>query len=342
MIEFKTYLEVIYTKSVLDEIKDKLETDGYATISIDNNGNIISGYHDRDYTRAISSHNKRGTVGINTRSKTLKIPMIGNKIKPLYFKLINFLKQNNIIDNSWKYVNMENISTYVGSKFTDFEREININDIEQYAPNMNNIILYHGTSEKDWEEVKNKGALLPLFIGSKTAGFESRAKSDYNKNHIYLASSEEKAWEYATARSRSVNRITNPESWKYMQHQSPCDWAIKPVVLEVQIPDMLKLKTDDDAIIDRMQIVSRKIWEKKPLEEKQKIIKILQKLGKLKNDDQSIAYMLWRETRKGYAEIMAKFKPSLLKAWYAGLTRTKQVAYSGHIPTKFIKEIKIC
>jgi hypothetical protein len=278
----------------------------------------------------------------NKKTVHLRDDPVGEKGRPAAQKLVKFLLANSVIDNSWK-ITASDIGEHLRGGWKTFAPSVagktpeELVAQEPFTRAVSELYLYHGTSEKDWEKVQRFGALVPLFTGSaQTYGFESRTKHRGNVGHIYLTGTQKAAWEYAKTRSADINRKENPEKWKTAQYRSACERDIKPILLGVQIPDVSKLRADDDEVNRLLRKAGDRIWEKKSPEEREAIKK------EVGQKDDSIARMVWRETDKGWKQILAKLPMRAYKAWFSTLQQQDQVAYKGIIPIKFISHIPIC
>lgn len=349
MSSFKLWLEVKSSFGIIQQIKEKLEKDKYATIWLDGNGNVQIDYPEQgDLSRPKFRKIYRTKMSIQPEDKIVHFEIIGDKINAGHKKLLKFLMDSNIIDDTWKVQNGKSVSEYIGYDFTKFyDKDIptkpsDVSNLDVLSPNIDNIVLYHGTSEYDWDKIQKKGVLYPLFIGSNQEyGSESRFKHEYNKDLLYLATNIQEAWNYAKARARNINKKINGKDWEYQYGNSPQNWSIRPVLLRVNVPDVSKLRSDDDVANDRMREIGRKLWDKKSPEEQKRIMKELSTKVGFSVNDPSSGQMLWRDTDQGFIEIIKKLKPNIYKTWLSSMLRKNQVAYKGFIPIKFIKEIPV-
>jgi hypothetical protein len=344
---FKQFLEVKYKPDTVQQIRDEFDKQKFSVVWLDINGNIRVGWPERDDTsRSQFSRSQNNRVSLDPEKKKLTIQMIGDKIKPGHKKIIEFLKRNGIIDDMWEVKGGNDIGEYIGgtySHFTDPDLPKNVSDLQRsdvLSPIINNITLYHGTTDIGWDKIKKAGALYPLFMGSnKEFGFESRFKHKYNKDHLYLATNPDKAWDYAKTMASDFNRKRHKEEWQYAQHSEAERWPIRPILLQIKIPDISKLRADDDVANERMRKIAEKLWDQKNPEEKQQIMANLSKKVGWEVKDPSSAKMLWRDTDEAFPIILSKLNPKIYKAWLSSMLRTDQVAYKGFIPLKFIKEV---
>ena len=349
-MNFRLWLEAKYAPDLVAEIKKKLVDDKYTSIWMDDRGNVKSGWPNRPDNMSFSKYRKSldNKVGISADNKTIDFEMVGDKMKPATKKLVKFLMDNGIIDDTWKTKGGREISEYLGYDYTYFpdehgpQKPSDVGRMGTFSAAIQDITLYHGTSDYDWKTIQQKGGLMPLFVGTGEYGFDSRAKHEYNKDLIYLATTRDKAWDYAKTRAQSMNRKYAPQEWKFSQYSGANSWAIKPVLLRVKVPDVSKLRSDDDAVNERMRKIAYRQWKKKSPEEQDRIAKELSKqLGYEIGDDPSTRAFAWRETDEGFAELLALVNPRMYRAWMASIMRYDQVAYKGIIPLSHVEEIPI-
>jgi len=365
------YLELKSSPEVLQQIRADLSKEGFVSIGVDDVGNIsLNDPRFQNHGKPLRFNRRMDRIFLND-NKTISIDTIGSTIKPAVQKLIKFLLQNNIIDNTWSFNDNRGIGEFIGYKFTHFPDELadkspeEVTSIEPFSRAISKLILFHGTSQKDWEKIQKFGALTPLFIGSsQVKGFESRAKHWGNKKLLYLATDRKDAWEYAKTRASGVmldiekqleRRIKIAEDqgdWEKSakltrelqqigssRHDSACHRPVKPVLLRVRIPDLSKLRADDDVVNSNMRKIGRWLWNRKSQDEKKEAIARMDK--QVGFETASMANHIWSNT-EGYEQIISKLPSRIYKAWYASIIRSQQVAYQGSIPIRFIEEIPIC
>lgn len=349
-MDFRLWLEVKHTAETLQQIKDELESQKYSTIWLDTEGNVRAGYPEKPDNVSYSKFRKiyNNKVSINPDEKQIQFQMVGDKTNTAIKKLVQFLADNGIIDNTWKVRGGKEVSEYLGSKYTHFpdpdmpKTVADVRQLDTVSAAMNQITLYHGTSEDDWQKIQKAGALYPLFMGSnKEYGFESRFKHSLNKDLLYLATNADKAWNYAKTRAQGASRKLHKSAWQSQQYAGPEYWPVRPVLLRVTVPDMTKLRSDDDIANARMRNIAEKLWNEKSPEEQKEIMKALSLKAGFEVKDPSMGRMLWRDTDEGFSQILAKLNPKIYKAWLASMLRESQVAYKGYIPLRFIKEIPV-
>jgi hypothetical protein len=253
MLNFKLWLEVKYTSDTLQQIRDKVKANEISHVWLDAEGNVRLGYSDRgggrgrppEHSYAKYIRSMKNDITMYPSEKKISLEMMGDKIKPAHKKLIDFLIKNGIIDDTWKFKGGDEIGRYVGydwQTFTDPDLPTTVGAAKKtklFSPAIENIILYHGTTNYGWDKIQKDGALYPLFTGSNTIyGSESRGKHPLNKDHIYLATNQDKGWHYAKQMAESLTRKLKTEA--------------KPVLLQVKVPDVTKLRSDDDIINSRM------------------------------------------------------------------------------------------
>lgn len=348
-MQFKLWLEVKYTSDTLKQIQDSIAKDKFVTLWLDMQGNIRIGWPEREESSLAQFYRSiDNRTSVSPESKRIVFKMIGDKVKPAHKKIIKFLLDNNIIDNSWTVQGGSEIGEYIGhtySHFSDPDLPRTVADVQKagiLTPAIKDITLYHGTTSYGWEKIKKAGALYPLFVGTnKTYGPESRAKHKYNKDFLYLATNPDKAWDYAKTMAGAFNRKYHKKEWDYVQHSGAERWTIKPVLLQVKVPDITKLRADDDVANARMRDIAEKLWKQKTPEDQKRIMGELSRKQGFEIKDPSIGRMLWRDTDEGFEQILARINPKIYNAWMASMLRTDQVAYKGFIPLKYIKEIPI-
>ena len=290
-----------------------------------------------DYVKPIKG--KRLTsVTLHPAGKEIRVDStdgtIGNKVQPITQQLLKFLEGEKLIDKTWNVLTND-YSKYVGNDFKTFQskyKDFNFltDPRNRISDNMKDIVLYHGTSDQDWEKIQKQG-LFPLLQGpNKEGGFESRHKHEGNENVLYLTGDLHKAQDYAKARVSSL-QLKAKKAGQFITRE--------PVILEVKIPDPRKLVADDDIVNGVAREQSRKLWDKKPEEEKKRLMAELTKKMGWEIKDDSTATIVWRETDEGFNEIMNTIPKQIYKAWKASLKRTNQVGYKGKIPPSYITKL---
>ena len=275
-------------------------------------------------------------------------------LTPATQKILKKLKDEGIIDNTWEIESGR--SYHVKPEKTEFDFFLNPKNTLTQAFN-GKLTMYHGTSSEDYDKIKTKG-LVPLYHGSNVQpGFESRFKHEKNTKVLYLTSDISAAEQYAITRCDSLGREYKKKGASVIPglssfegfHVKMDDGKYKniyPVVLSVTIPDIKNLVADDDYINDFARKIADEIWEKKPEEEKTRII---DKLKKERTDltpdwkgwrDPTHQVMLWRETEEGFSEILSKMPKSRYSEWLKSLVEKSQLGYRGVIPPKFIQILK--
>ena len=357
LLEFKLWVEATIDPKQIKDIKASLEKDGYADVTMTANGEVLGPTDGLDwYRNKASDFDRRRSLNMTALQgdgyKKISVHTYGGLVKPQSKELMQALRDSGVIDDTWEFnPRFTQPGEYIGSTYQKFQGGMHgenptvggvlKNPAMSKDVSSENLILWHGTSEKDWEQIQKDGALHPLFQGSNQQyGFESRAKHEHNKDHLYLASNENIAWDYAKQRARDQNRKADPDGWQYNQHHGADRWPIKPVLLKVKIPEVANLRADDDAVNDILRNVGDKIWAAKSQQEREELARYLEKKTGYDLKDPSIAKMIWREDDDtGWPEIQAKIPARAYKAWLASIYRKGHVAYKGSIPLSNIQEV---
>lgn len=311
------------------EFDAKLKEDGMIYLFVDSQNHVR--------IDDMQKGKRRATITLYPKGKELKLRegTVGDKIQPATQQLLQFLRKEKIIDDSWK-VRGDEYSKYVGYDFKTFPSKYSkdfdflTDQRNRLTDGIKDIRLYHGTSSQDWEKIQKVG-LFPLNKGTnKEGGFESRHKHEGNENVLYLTGSLKAAQQYAQTRCSSLENKAK-KAGKYIK--------LEPIVLEVRIPDARKLVADDDIVNGVAREQARKLWDKKSDAEKADLKAKLTESAGFEVRDDSTAQMLWRETDAGFNEIMKTIPKMIYKAWLASLKRQNQVGYRGRIPASFITKL---
>lgn len=354
---FDIVQEGTITPEDIEDIRSELDSKGYASVIMTHSGEIFGPNIGTDWhLNKASWRDKKNSINIilskQKDGNIIKLRTYGHLLTPSGLDALKTLKDSGIIDDTWKIdPNFVQPKEYIDDKYTSFQgglhgqnptvgsminRPVFSKDISS-----NDLVLWHGTSSKDWEQIQRDGKLVPLFHGNNQQyGYQSRVKHKYNADHLYLATNEDIAWEFAKDRSRDQNRLSDKESWKYIQHDGPSKWPIKPVLLKVKVPNIANLRSDDDPINDILRNVADRIWDKKTDEEKEQIAQYLRKKTGMDLKDPSVTKMIWREDDDtGWPEIEKRIPSRAYKAWIASIKRKGHVAYKGAIPIEYIQEV---
>lgn len=342
--ELLTEAKVRFTKQQLEQAVAESEFN-VIYLTMLQNGDIVIGdawdRNDRANPASHPRHSVKMTVWLQPDRKELSFRegSHGEYLLPRIQQSLQALRDAGIIDDSWKISTRSSYGYYPAddNKYRTLPEPLDDKSLDQLAdkairlsPVTRNLIFYHGTSGTEWQRIQKVG-LHPLFMGSnQQRGGESRGKYESNERVLYLASSVDKALQYAKNRSHSNNYRLHGSSYISTDNN-------EPVVLQVQIPDPAKLVADDDLIIQLAQRISRRLWYGKSQEERQRItheINLKQNL----NVDADTAQLLWREG-DGFSEIMQRLPKRAFGLWLASLKRNNQVGYRGIIPPRFIKLI---
>jgi hypothetical protein len=339
-MQFKVWLEAKIPFTAADVMKAAGDGD-YVPMWIDFNGNVHLEFQSERSPRAEKINLRPKAKQIELRSRGFS----GGHVWPRLQQLLRSLMDKGIIDATWT-VNGGSIGRYVDRTFESKPEEINARTAGELAqkssrltPVTEDLIFYHGTSELDWESIKRVG-LHPLGSKYVKGAYESRAKHELNKDLIYLASSMQGAWDYAKTRTRSMMKQEMPGKYELFKNSPECDWPMKPVVLRVKIPDIAKLRSDDDAANQIMRKWADILWNKKSKEEQARLIASMSKDRGF--DVKSFPAFVWRETDAGFSEIMNRVPKRVWMKWLASIRRYQQVGYKGYILPKFLEPIPMC
>jgi len=336
------------TEGILAFSKEDLEKEynkesyKVAHIYMDGKGIVHLGYYGKDPNNLATIFSRTAEVTLWPDEKKISVRRTSfGRISPRLDQLIKTLKSNGIVDDSWHLDarGLGGIGYYKDGKYVTEPEEINkspLSKLRRLDKSITDLVAYHGTSEEDWQKIQKFGGLSPLFMSSgTTGGYESRYKHEYNKKTLYLAGTMQKAWDYATTRAK---QISTKNGQKY--GSSPCDLLVKPIVLRVNIPDITKLRSDDDAVNSIMSKWARRIWDKFSYEEKKDLIK---KMSDERGFDvSSMPDYIWRETDAGFAKLLSLLPKDAFQAWFASAKRTGQIGYRGVIPLRFLQNLDLC
>jgi hypothetical protein len=328
--------QVKFTKAQLEQVS---ADDEYhvVTLTMQPNGDIVIG---DEWGRRRNT--VRITVSWQADGKELSFyeGSHGEHLRPRVQQAIRALRDAGIIDATWKVTTRRGYGYYPPDSHTyrHTEEPIDLKGLDQLAdqalrlsPVSQNLVFYHGTSGLEWRRIQRVG-LVPLFVGSNAQhGAESRGKHAGNERVLYLASTVEKALQYAKTRAESNQR-------RLGGYGSDTNDATTVIVLRVQIPDPARLVADDDLIIRLAQRISRRLWQAKSPEERQQITDQINQQRKLRLD-RDTAELVWRESPEGFAMIMQRMPKRAFSLWLDSLKRNSQVGYRGIIPPKFITPI---
>lgn len=309
---------------------------------MDGNGVI----HDSDIDRQPRQGKAYTSISLHPESKTIFLTPkpLGGKITPRTQQILDALHKAKAIDDSW-HISMSSAGRYENHTWKETDDPHVAKQTSQWAeqesrltPAIKSITLFHGTSTADWERIQKVG-LLSLDKSGTGHSRESRAKHNKNAGVVYLAGDIGVAMRYAESRVEALKKKIR---------------GVGPVVIQVEVPDISRLVSDDDAVNNVARKVSRKLWEKKTPEWKQDFFTrnkpryYATMFGTLDISDMSVeaimkedslAMDLWRESEEGFNEIMSRLPDRLWEAWLASLRKTDQVGYRGIIPPKFLKRI---
>jgi len=325
-MEFKQWMEAKTAEGTADQIKRQLAAGEWATVRMGLDGTIIADWagRDRDTSLARWFKNLDNAVQIDPKGRKVRTKLVGDKMRPAQAKIIKFLSDEGIIDDAWGFDSQDpHLPGSVGQA----------RQLGHITPSIEGIALYHGTTDRGWELIKRDGGLMPIGTRSNTvAGEDSRAKHDLNKDHVYLATTPEKAANYAASMSVSLPHADS--------RLPDMPWGrAKKVILRVTIPDVSRLRADDDPINGRLKRIASRLWRGLPQEEKSRLMDEFQTKRGWRPDD-ALAMTAWRNQPETAKEIVRRLDPRMYHAWLASMLRTDQVAYKGFIPLKFITPIE--
>lgn len=334
MMEFSVWLEYREEGDVAEAIRRDLESEGYSGLWMDLRGFVRRGdpmdWKKSGGGRFAGSVNNR--VFLNARSRKVIFEMVGDKMKASHKKLMKFLLDNGLVDGSWTVDAGGEVGAYRGSQWvmsTDPARPRTVGDAmgaDVLSASMGGLVLYHGTTERGWEQMKKNGGLQPLFSGSnRVVGQESGYKHEGNKDHVYLATSPEKAWFYAKQMAESM---------------SSRDSKVAPVLLRVEVPDMARLRTDDDLFSRLFSRAAKRLWDSLPEGEREGLRDSMSmKAGRELDDFWSVKFLMGEESYRRM--ILGRVGDRGYRAWMASLMRKGQVAYKGRIPLRFLSVVDV-
>lgn len=275
---------------------------------------------------------------------------VANKISSSAQQLLTALYKSGIIDNSWKVEHRDKLGYYnTSGKYINYSPSYANESLLFWMDRKNriyigdNLIFFHGTSTYELPSIKQKG-LLYVNLHNVTSGTASRLKIPDNKKFIYLTPSIETAMMYAKERASKYNREFFRSQWDYMQHTEWTSWEIQPVILQVQIPDMSNLRSDDDRLIQMIKNKAYKIWDIfTPAQKLAHATKAAEwfKQHNINYTPGEISAFTWVMSDDGFEYVLPLIDKMEWKNWKKSLAENSQVAYEGIIPPKFISVVKL-
>lgn len=278
-----------------------------------------------------------------------KAKLHGNKINPATQQLISALVKNKIIDSSWKVNFSDNEGWYRG--YGDYV--IRKGEFDDLPPNFwkrnsrvdigENLTLYHGTSDLELPTILKDG-LRPLGSKHTIAGPETRLRTEYNKNFLYLAGTFQDAFRFAKSKARGNMLRTNKQEYSYVEHWEWGRWFIKPVVLLIRLPDFTNLRSDDDRVISLIKAKGYELWKTLTPEQKtEQQIKSAQwfKEHEINYKSEHITDYLWTISDNGFNSVLKHIDKAEWKNWKASLGSHNQVGYEGVIPPNYITVVDL-
>ena len=329
-----------------DEFNDALSksTIKYVTVEMDKSGKV---YFSPDFENKVTYDNRKATVVLNFKDNVVEFRGggIGNRMDSGGQQLLQQLKKDNIIDSSWTVSFRDDEGMYKKGEYTHVRGTFDKLPVSYWnrTKRLNfgeNLILYHGTSSEDLPTILKYG-LQPLGRKYTTSGSATRIRTAENKNFLYLATDFRTAYRYAKDRASDQMRRLHKDKWEYLQYRDFEYWDIKPVVLEVTIPDFTKLRSDDDRVIRLMKDKADELWKRLPEDEKEKewnqTKTWFQKNGGFTPKESDKGSFYWIMSDNGQNYVFARFDKSAWYDWKASIKSYQQVAYDGFIPPQYLK-----
>lgn len=328
-----------------DEFDDALNksTIRYVSVEMDKNGKV---YFSPDFENKVSHENRNGYVILNLKANTVEIRdrAVGNRIKAGTQQLLQQLVKDNIIDKTWTVSFRDDEGMYKKGQYTHIHGTFDKLPVSFWSRNTRinlgeNLVLYHGTSSEDLPTILKYG-LRPLGTKYTRSGSASRLRTEENKDFLYLATDFRTAYRYAKDRASDQMRRLHKDTWEYLQYRDFEYWDIKPVVLEVTVPDFTKLRSDDDRIIRLLKDKADKIWKAFTPEQQEsewQTSKLwYQKVAGFtpKETDRSSFY--WIQSDNGLKYVLDRFDKNEWNNWKASIS-DQQIAYKGFIPPQYLK-----
>jgi hypothetical protein len=338
--------EAILSPDVKNAIIDSAKSDPYSSciIYLTSNGTIQLEEPPRNETKA------EVTLFFSMNTIQLRGERYANKISSGAQQLITSLYKTGLIDSTWKLTKHERLSYHTagGKYITDFGHHNDLSllfwmDRKNRLFLGNDLTFYHGTSTFDLPLIKKQG-LLNLSVKGISGGTATRLKIEENRKFVYLSTDIETAMSYAKERAGGYNRKYHADAWSYMQYQTWQVWDIQPVILKVTLPDVTKLRSDDDRLIKMIKAKAYEVWQTLPANIKSdQIAKTVQwfKTHNMDYKPEQIETFLWVMSDPGFEYILPMIDKSEWNNWKRSLEQDKQVAYEGIIPPKFLSVVSL-
>jgi hypothetical protein len=136
-------------------------------------------------------------------------------------------------------------------------------------------------------------------------------------------------------------RRLHTDKWSYLQDTEIEYWDIKPVVLEVTLPDFTKLRSDDDRVIRLMKDKADELWKQFSEEQRNnqwEQTKIwFQKNAGFTPTETWKGSSYWIKSDNGLQYVLPRFDKNEWNDWKASVKADQQVAYKGSIPPQYLK-----
>lgn len=341
--DFYNYLNEAFINK--DEFNDAFNksTIKYVGVEMDKTGKL---YFSPDFENKVEYENRKSYIVLNFEKNIVEIrdKPIGNRISASTQQLLQQLVTDNIIDKNWTVSFRDDEGMYKKGKYTHIQGTFEKLPVSFWNRNSRinlgeNFILYHGTSSEDLPTIMKYG-LQPLGRKYTTSGSASRIRTEENKDFLYLATDFRTAYRYAKDRSEDQMRRLHKDKWGYVQYRDVEYWDIKPVVLEVTIPDFTKLKSDDDRVIRLMKDKADELWkqfseEQKSKEWEQTKLWFQKNAGFTPKESDKSSYY-WIMSDNGLQYVLQRFDKSAWNDWKASISN-QQIAYKGFIPPQYLK-----
>jgi len=336
--------EAFINKDEFNDALSKSEIKYLVGVEMDNTGKV---YFSPDFDNKVAYENRKSYILLNFKDNVVEIRggVVGNRIRSGDQQLLQQLKKENIIDSSWKVSFRDDEGMYKRGEYTHVYGTFEKLPVSFWTRNTRinlgeNLVLYHGTSSEDLPTIMKYG-LQPLGRKFTRSGSATRIRTEENKDFIYLATDFRTAYRYAKDKASDHMRRLHIKKWSYLQYKEVEYWDIKPVVLEVTLPDFTKLRSDDDRVIRLIKNKSDELWKQFSEEQRnnqweQTKIWFQKNAGFTpKETDKSSFY--WIMSDNGLQYVMPRFDKNEWDNWKASVKADQQVAYKGSIPPQYLK-----
>lgn len=347
IMKYTDYYKYLINEAFInkDEFNDALtqSTLKYVSVEMDKNGKV---YFSPDFNNQLAHEDRKAYVILQYKTNTIELRdnVVGNRISAGSQQLLQQLVKDNIINKNWTVNLRDDEGMYKQGEYTHVYGTFDKLPVSFWSRNSRlnlgeNLVLYHGTSSEDLPTILKYG-LRPLGSKYTSSGSASRLRTEQNKDLLYLATNFRTAYMYAKDRARDKMRQLNRRDWDYLQHKEVEYWDIKPVVLEVTVPDFTKLRSDDDRIIRLLKDKADKIWKEFTPEQQEsewQTTKLwYQKVAGFTPRETDRSGFYWIQSDNGLKYVLDRFDKTEWNDWKASLSN-QQVAYKGFIPPQYLK-----